>query len=89
MSRCTGVVEGCKNAGRTLFFDKVAYDLVVEILDRCPCDLFAHVFLLLGLQGQLNENLLKFLVDIVDTQLLKRVVFEDLEPKNILENNIK
>ena len=53
-----GVVEGCKNARWTAFFDQVAYDLVVEILDRGPLNFFPNVFLLFGFESELDEDLL-------------------------------
>lgn len=61
------VVESGKDTGWTTFLDEVAYDLVVEVVDRCPLDLLANVFFLLGLEGELNEDLLELLVDVVDT----------------------
>jgi hypothetical protein len=48
-------------------------------LDGSPLDLLADVLLLLGLEGELDEDLLELLVDVVDAQLLKAVVLEDLE----------
>ena len=48
-----------------------------------PCDLLADVFFLLDLQGQLDENLLQLFVDVVDTKLLKSILFENLESVDI------
>ncbi len=70
----TGVVECGEDTWRTTFFDEITNDLVVEVLDWCPLYLFPDVLLLFGLEGELNEDLLKLLVDVVDTELLKRVV---------------
>lgn len=56
MRRCTRVVEGGKDARRALLFDEVADDLVVEVLDRGPLDLLAHVLFLLGLERELDED---------------------------------
>lgn len=58
MGCCAGVVEGCENPRWATFFDQVAHDLVVEILDRGPLNLFPNVFLLFGLEGELDEDLL-------------------------------
>ena len=74
MCGCTRVIESGKYARRSTFFNKVAYNLVVEIFDGRPGNLFSNIFLLFSLQGQFNEDLLKLLVDIVDTQLLEGVV---------------
>jgi hypothetical protein len=71
---CTRVIESGKYARRTTFLYKVAYNLVVEIFDRCPGNLFSNILLLFGFQGQFNEDLLQLLVDIVNTQLLEGVV---------------
>ena len=70
----TGVVQGSKDSRRTTLFDKVTYDLVVEVLDGRPFDLFPDVLFLLCLQGKFNEDLLQLLIDVVDTELLERVV---------------
>ena len=53
-----GVVEGGKNARRTTFFDQVAHDLVVEVLDWIPLDLFPNVLLLFSLESEFDEDLL-------------------------------
>lgn len=53
-----GIIKGCENAGWTTFFDQVAYNLVVEILDRVPLNLLSDVFLLFSLEGELDEDLL-------------------------------
>ena len=74
MSRCACVVEGGKNAWRATFFDEVTDDLVVEVLDRRPFDLFPDVFLLFCLECELDEDLLQLLVDVVDAELLERIV---------------
>ena len=47
--------------------------------DGSPLDLLAYILFLFRLQGELNEDLLKLFVDIVDTKLLEAVVLEDLE----------
>lgn len=52
------VVQGSKDTGRSTLFDEVTYDLVVEVFDRRPLNLFTDVFLLLTLQGKLDEDLL-------------------------------
>lgn len=68
------VVQGGKDSRGTTFFDQVAHDLVIEVLDGRPLDLLADVFFLLSLEGKLDEDLLEFLVDVVDAQLLEAVV---------------
>ena len=67
----TSVVQGSKDTGRAALFDKVTYNLVVEVLDRRPLDLLADVLLLFRLEGKLDEDLLELFVDIVDAQLLE------------------
>jgi len=69
MGCCASVVERGEDPRRTTFFDEVAYDFVVEILDGRPFDLFADVFFLLSFESKLDEDLLQFLVDIVDAKL--------------------
>lgn len=51
--------------------NKIANDDIVEVLDGHPLDAFTQVFFLLGLQGQLDEQLLQFLIAEVDTELFK------------------
>ena len=74
MRSCTCIIKGRKNTRRSLFFDEVADDLVVEVLDGRPLDLLADVLLLLSLEGELDEDLLELLVDVVDAELLEGVV---------------
>lgn len=69
-----GVVQGGEDTRGATFLDEVTYDLVVEVFDGVPLDLLPDILLLLGLECQLNENLLQLLVDVVDTKLLERVV---------------
>lgn len=88
MSSGTGIVECCEDAGRSLFFNEVAHNFVVEELDRCPLDLFSVILFLLPLQSQLDEDLLQLLIDVVDAELLERVVLEDLETEDILARNL-
>ncbi|KAH3684685.1 hypothetical protein WICPIJ_004350 [Wickerhamomyces pijperi] len=88
MSSGTGIVQGGKHTRlRSLQFDQVTDNFVVEVFDRSPLDLFTDIFVLLGFQSQLDENLLQFLVDIVDTQLLERIVLKDLKPVDIQDPN--
>lgn len=65
------VVEGGKNARWATFFDQIADDLVVEVLDRSPLDLLSNVFLLLSLESEFDKDLLQLLVDIVDAELFE------------------
>ena len=78
------IVEGCEDAGRPALLDKFAHDLIVEELDRRPLDLLSGVLLLFGLESELYEDLLQFLVDVVNAQLLEGVVPEDLEAEDVL-----
>lgn len=48
-----------------------------------PTDSFPFIFILLLFQDQLNEQLLQFLVAIVDAQLLETVVIEDFETVDV------
>mmetsp|Transcript_5177 Transcript_5177/g.15831 ORF Transcript_5177/g.15831 Transcript_5177/m.15831 type:complete len:671 (-) Transcript_5177:136-2148(-) len=77
------VVEEGEHSGRALALDEIAADLVVEELDRLPLDLLASVLVLLLLQGEVDEDLLQLLVNVVDTQLLKAVVLKDLETVDV------
>lgn len=77
------VVKRCEDSRGSLLLNEIAHNFVVEVLDRCPLDLFADVFLLLGLKGQFDEDLLEFLVDVVDAELLEGVILEDLEAVDV------
>ena len=79
------IVEGCEDAGRPALLDKVAHDLVVEVLDGRPLDLLRSVLLLLGLERELDEDLLQLLVDVVDAKLLKGVVLSSVLCENEAE----
>jgi len=71
MCRSARIVEGRKYAWWTSFFDQVTNNLVVEVLDRRPFDLFSDILFLLRLERQFDENLLQFLIDVVDAKLFK------------------
>lgn len=65
------VIECSKDARRSALFDEVTHNLVVEVFDWCPLDLLANVLFLLALQGELDEDLLQLLVDVVDAKLFE------------------
>ena len=54
----TSIIKRSENAGRAAFLDKVAHNLVIEVLDGRPLDLLADVLLLLRLESELDEDLL-------------------------------
>jgi len=58
MGRRAGVVESGENTRWTPFFNQVAHNLIVEVLDRSPLNLFPDVFLLFSFEGEFNEDLL-------------------------------
>lgn len=74
MRCCTSVIKCRKDTRRSLLFDEIADNFVVEIFDGCPFYLLPHIFFLLRFEGKLDENLLQFLVHIVNAQLLEGVV---------------
>lgn len=63
----TCIVKSRKDARRSALFDEVAHNLVVEVLDWRPRDLFSDVFLLLSLQRKFDKDLLQLLVNIINT----------------------
>ena len=63
-----------------LRLDQIAANLVVEELDGLPLDTLSGVLVLLGLERELDEDLLQLLVDVVDAQLLEAVFLHI--PKN-------
>jgi hypothetical protein len=71
------VIEGCKDSRRPSLFDEVADDLVIEIFDRCPFDLFTDVFFLFSFERQLDEDLLKLFVYVIDAKLFEAVVLNN------------
>jgi len=73
---------------RRLGLDQVAHDLVIEKADVRPADALLSVLLLLGLQRQLDEDLLQLLVHIVDTELLEAVLLEDLEAVDVQDARV-
>ena len=50
MCGSASVVESGEDTRGSSFFDEIAYNLVVKVLDGSPFNLFADVFLLLGLE---------------------------------------
>ena len=59
-------------------FNEFAHRKVVMILDHLPFNALLSVLLLLGTKCQLNEELVQFLINIIDAQL-----FESVNPKNL------
>ena len=57
-------------------------DLVVEVVNRSPFDPLLHILLLLCLQRQLNEDLLKLLIHKVDAELLKSIFLNETKVKS-------
>lgn len=76
MRSCRSVVQGSKYSRRATLLDEIADDLVVEVFDFRPLNLLTNIFLLLGLESQLNENLLQLFVDIIDAELFEGVFLE-------------
>ena len=83
MGCSASIVQRRENARWSLLLNQLANNLVVEVLDWCPLNLLLSIFFLLSLQSQLNENLLKLLIDVVDAKLLERVALEDLKSIDI------
>ena len=73
---CGGIVQSSEDSGGAALLNKVADDLVIEILDLRPLDLFTDIFFLLGLQGQFDEDLLQLFIDVVDAELLEGIFLE-------------
>lgn len=73
MCGCCGIVQSSEDSGGPTFLDEIADDLVVEIFNLGPLNLLTNIFLLLGLESQLDENLLQLFVDVVYAELFKRV----------------
>mmetsp|Transcript_6207 Transcript_6207/g.11770 ORF Transcript_6207/g.11770 Transcript_6207/m.11770 type:complete len:328 (-) Transcript_6207:1073-2056(-) len=69
------------------FLDKIDTLLVVSKVDSFHADILLGIRLLLENENVLVEMLLKFLVGIIDAQLLEAVLLEALEPKNIQDTN--
>ena len=59
-----------------LALNEVTDNSVVEVVDGRPSDPLCHILLLLCLQRQLNEDLLKFLIHKIDTELLKPIFLQ-------------
>ena len=76
MRSCRSIVQGSEDSRGATLLNKIADDLVVEVFDLRPLNPLTYVFLLLGLEGQLDENLLQLFIDVVDAELLKRVFLE-------------
>lgn len=88
LRKVANIVQDCHNARRTLLFDQVTADLVVEVLDVLPLNTFGIVFLLFSFEGELNENLLKLLIHEVDAHLFKSVFLDStFEMKREMQSN--
>ena len=61
--------------------------LVILELDIAPLNSFIDVFFLLQCEHVLVKLLLKLLIRIIDTQLLERVLGENLKAKDVQKSN--
>lgn len=69
-------------------FNKVNAWLEVKTkINKIPFNALLLVFLLFQHKHVMVKELLKFLISVVDTQLLKRVVLENLKTSNIQYTN--
>jgi hypothetical protein len=76
MRSCGGVIQRGEDPRGTALLNKIADNLVIEVFDLRPLNLLTDIFLLLSLEGQLDENLLQLLVDVVDAKLFERILLE-------------
>lgn len=76
MRGCRSVVQSSENSRRATLLNEIADDLVVEVFDFRPLNPLTNIFLLLGLESQLDENLLQLFVDVVDAELFKTVLLQ-------------
>jgi len=78
------IIKDTEETSRTgMTLNKITANLIVKVIDILPRDALGLVFFLLSLQGELDENLLKLLVHVVDAKLLKTVLAKDLETVDI------
>mmetsp|Transcript_2522 Transcript_2522/g.4722 ORF Transcript_2522/g.4722 Transcript_2522/m.4722 type:complete len:377 (-) Transcript_2522:1072-2202(-) len=73
------LVEQGKNADGALALNELDDGLVVEVIHRLPFDALLRILVLLGPKGELDEELLKLLVAVVDVELLHAVLLEYLK----------
>ena len=64
-------------------FDQIADDFVIEISDGYPFDPLATIFILFGFHRQLDEELLKFFVTVINAELFETVGLEDFKAVNV------
>ena len=72
-----------------LLLYQLADDDVVEVVDVLPLDPLPLVLLLLLLQHQLDEQLLQFLVAVVDAELLETVLPKNFEAVDVKNSNYR
>jgi hypothetical protein len=61
--------------------------LIILKFDILPGDILFHVLLLFHLKHLLIENLLQLFIGIIDTQLLKRIRFENFKTKYVKQSD--
>lgn len=71
MGRRTSIVKRCEDTRWSTFFNEVTDDLVIEVLDWCPLDLFSDVFFLFRFQCKFNEDLLQLFINVIDAKLFE------------------
>jgi hypothetical protein len=76
MRSCRSVIQSSEYSRRATLLNEIANNLVVEVFDFRPLNPLTNIFLLLGLESQLDKNLLQLFVDVVDAELFKAVFLE-------------
>ena len=76
MRSCRSVVQGSEDSRGATLLNEIADDLVVEVFDFRPLNPLTNILFLLGLESQLDENLLQLFVDIIDAELFEGVFLE-------------
>ena len=69
MNSVANVIEQREDARRTLAFNQLAHNLIVEERNRRPLNALLLVLFLFGLESQLDKVLLQLFIDIVDALL--------------------
>ena len=83
------IIQNREDARGRLALDQLAHSQVVEEVNLLPLDPLLLILLLLRLQSQFNEDLLKFLVDKVDAELFEAVLLKNLKAVNIKNSDIE
>mmetsp|Transcript_5287 Transcript_5287/g.8740 ORF Transcript_5287/g.8740 Transcript_5287/m.8740 type:complete len:349 (-) Transcript_5287:1254-2300(-) len=87
--RFTNIIQHEKDSWWIFSFNQITHNFVVKVWNWIPFDAFALILFLFIFQREFNENLLQFLIHIIDAHLFETVFVKDFKTENVEHTNDK